>query len=589
MYTSRNRFDFIDWWDYIYIFTGDYVASSQIVCTCDNITLEGIGNVTITSTLTNAPIITSNTSHYSSAQIPISNVSAGDTTITVSDASGLIPGDVLKISDQTKYGTLQLNNGELVKILSITETTLILNASTYDGYTSSPVYRKIEYIKNIRIKNINFVGAGINTSSMCITFYGVYNAHINDCTIENFGTVAIRLIDALNSGVHNCTFRNNYYSVGGNHLGYSVSVGNASDNIFITDSNFENFGMRYIATGGMTGTNISDGLPRHLYIRGCTFENSEMESVNSHPENRGMVTITDCKFIGGTKGVDLNNVVSSNVSNNKFINTVSAVSFEHGSHLVSMNEFFSCTQLIFDGDVLFSGNIIHRSGVITRGTYTGNKITITGNTFSDFVGNGMFVSDVSPYNTYIIKNNIFKSVDNLNYFINVTSVRNLIVHGNTIEGNIQCVSCDDVSIKNNEIAYGVRGIRIINAAGDTHIKDNEIDGDVYGISLESSGLNESNIMLRGNKITSPTEIYNQSGYYTSIDSDESNAGTATLILNTTSITVTHGLAATPTNVTATPKGNIGACWVDTYTATTFIIHCSNAPTVNVDVNWTAIV
>jgi hypothetical protein len=54
--------------------------------------------------------------------------------------------------------------------------------------------------------------------------------------------------------------------------------------------------------------------------------------------------------------------------------------------------------------------------------------------------------------------------------------------------------------------------------------------------------------------------------------------TATIPANQTSVTVAHGLSATPTKVIVTPRGNIGSVWVSARDATNITINCSTAPT-----------
>lgn len=73
-----------------------------------------------------------------------------------------------------------------------------------------------------------------------------------------------------------------------------------------------------------------------------------------------------------------------------------------------------------------------------------------------------------------------------------------------------------------------------------------------------------------------------------------NAGTATLPSTSTSIAVTHGLAATPAagDIVVTPIkawGNMAQFYIDTYTATQFTIHADVAPGVDVDFAWKAII
>jgi hypothetical protein len=66
-----------------------------------------------------------------------------------------------------------------------------------------------------------------------------------------------------------------------------------------------------------------------------------------------------------------------------------------------------------------------------------------------------------------------------------------------------------------------------------------------------------------------------------------NSGTATIAANNTSVTVPHGLVATPSKVIVTPRGNIGSVWVSARDATNITISCSTAPTADTLVDWYA--
>jgi hypothetical protein len=65
------------------------------------------------------------------------------------------------------------------------------------------------------------------------------------------------------------------------------------------------------------------------------------------------------------------------------------------------------------------------------------------------------------------------------------------------------------------------------------------------------------------------------------------SGAATIPAGSTSVTVSHGLAAAPTKVLVTPAGNLGAVWVSNITSTSFTINCSTAPPSNTTVYWYA--
>jgi len=64
-------------------------------------------------------------------------------------------------------------------------------------------------------------------------------------------------------------------------------------------------------------------------------------------------------------------------------------------------------------------------------------------------------------------------------------------------------------------------------------------------------------------------------------------GTATMPAGATSVTVNHGMPATPTIIVVTPRGNLGSVWVSARDSTSFTINCSSAPTVDTIVDWYA--
>ena len=67
-----------------------------------------------------------------------------------------------------------------------------------------------------------------------------------------------------------------------------------------------------------------------------------------------------------------------------------------------------------------------------------------------------------------------------------------------------------------------------------------------------------------------------------------NSGTATIASGSTSVTVNHGLACTPSKVVITPLAQpLGNMWVSNITSTSFSINISSAPSSNLSVTWVA--
>jgi len=122
------------------------------------------------------------------------------------------------------------------------------------------------------------------------------------------------------------------------------------------------------------------------------------------------------------------------------------------------------------------------------------------------------------------------------------------------------------------------------------IKGNSVNNAKYGFQLYNGvhSIIENNFLdnitsykmyLQGD--TTGIKIRHNVGYPTE------NSGIATIPAGETSVTVAHGLVATPSKVIVTPRGNIGAVWVSARNATDITINCETAPTIDTIVDWYA--
>ncbi len=144
-------------------------------------------------------------------------------------------------------------------------------------------------------------------------------------------------------------------------------------------------------------------------------------------------------------------------------------------------------------------------------------------------------------------------------------------------------------------------IQLVGLTSHVIITDNMFQYDVSGsaIYFENSGGNiPANISVRGNHFvgfpSAPITgsltgtgniIRDNDGYVTE------NSGTATVASGTTSVNVTHGLAAAPTRVVLTPTSdnNTRRYWVSAKGATTFTITISSSYTSAITFDWHATV
>jgi len=145
-----------------------------------------------------------------------------------------------------------------------------------------------------------------------------------------------------------------------------------------------------------------------------------------------------------------------------------------------------------------------------------------------------------------------------------------------------------------EVGVDVSGIVLLDSDYNTIIGCKAFDRQVT--KTQQYGLREANTSdynyIIGNdfrdnligglvKVGTNTVVKRNLGYVTE------NSGTATIAAGTTSVTVAHGLAATPTKVLVTPRADIGDVWVSARDATNITINCDTAPVGDVIVDWYA--
>ena len=267
-------------------------------------------------------------------------------------------------------------------------------------------------------------------------------------------------------------------------------------------------------------------------------------------------------------------------------------------------------------NVIIKNNIIGGKLYIAPQSPDHENITIEGNTFLLKTSEVVFIANGGEY---IIRNNKF-----FNRIV-ARNTKKLIVKGNefTSDGSSYSVALylnGNVSFTrfvNNYVhnmtyngivvraAHGINGtIEVINntfektALVGTGSSIIDVDPDsanyvyVYGnVFKETNGVATIRLYSPGVAIENIVDkriAYNPSiavvkrniGYATE------NSGTATITAGQTRVTVSHGLAATPTKVLLTPYGNIKV-WVENITSTSFDIVTDTAQTADIQVAWYA--
>jgi len=223
---------------------------------------------------------------------------------------------------------------------------------------------------------------------------------------------------------------------------------------------------------------------------------------------------------------------------------------------------------------------------------------IFGNYISTGYGTGIWASGAAAYYTIIAENVI--ETDQAGALRCIYDDRGFMV----IKGNIFIVTQAPADVI-NVTAGAVNGV---------------IDGNLF-LALTSKtttgiAYNGSRYNITGNTfrfITTPIDCNNTTAYANIVYNDfqaftapaianvgtnkvlkhnrgyvTENGGTATVLAGSTSVSVSHGLATTPTRVLITPVNDPGGrVWVSAVGASTFTINITTAPAVDVDFYWQA--
>lgn len=255
-----------------------------------------------------------------------------------------------------------------------------------------------------------------------------------------------------------------------------------------------------------------------------------------------------------------------------------------------------------------SRNIIRNNKIkLLRGNY---GIELNGNNSIDIIGNIIEVDSANAYpsgSSGSMQNGIFL----------VGGVSNVRIYDNTINaayyGVYSATAVTDIKIRQNTFMVGID--YPINLASPTllDIHDNTFRGDATnpyqaitlnspssfkvdantfercGMAVRLFGVVNKGKIFNNFIVQSDTDRYRTTDVTSGIDTveikDEQNHGNATISAGTTSVTVTHGFGAYPSDILVTPRGNIGNWWVSSVNTTQFTINCSVAPAGAVIVGW----
>lgn len=624
----------------IHFMEGTYNINTAIISLGKNFSLVGDGNV-IWNVGTAGSLDTSTIRLSGSSVLNTTlsiDASIYSITVTLLDVSNITKGDLISIFNTDLWSPIEVpghKTGEMYEVMSVDTgaKTVTISQPLYRTYLSSNTTVKIYRPANISIENINFVGIGRTEQSNALHILYGSHSRIENCSFFNFGKRAISLATCYNTTIMNNKIQGCAWA-GAYGLGYGIMIVNGC--AFVKIDKNEIIDCRHTVAAG-SGDISYDGtfvggnevLNRGVLITnnllvGAIMETSYGNTIDSHPMTIDYTVIgnkiypalhidatypatyafgdgaqtsifSNNEIYGGGGVMRRTGAPSSNciIENNILENTRGAglyTGYEYNNHtgcLVnlkiqnnSVKNANKTPQMTTPADhVIYLGYEDYRSVSIQGNTVDGCtadvlrlhesvgistgpiELSVESNIFNNIGGYGVYLrrAETSTLVDFLIQNNIITETN----------------QAGSIYGGIALIDVENGRVECNKIINRVASTNpaikevsmLTSAINNNHITNNTVSGFSGGIV----------------KVGPISKIYNNNGYVTE------NTGNSTIAATFTSVVVNHGLAVTPTNVVVTPKGNVGYCWVDTYTATQFTIHCSVAPAANTDVNWSAVV
>ena len=353
------------------------------------------------------------------------NVAESDTVLTVADSSDFTAGDWAVIRDDTYISGSVGRNFEIVRIASLTATTITLTAATIGTYLTA---NSPQIIVLTPIKNMKVIGGILNVDTGTNVGGGIWSVYTTDSeiigtTIKNPESIAgIRIDQSSNIKVTKNTIKDgqNQTSSG---TGYGISVGESSHHINIEGNYIENVRESVFSDRARHST-FTNNILRDAYDNG----------VNTHGSGSNDITIANnilhnCNIVvgyGSQLGVDTGILITGNVIRNAPAEGINISG--HASDSAKRNDHILVSDNIIDGfgiatndskaiqavycvDVDIKNNKCYGKGLATAdyGFYTDTTTDciVKGNTFDDVATSGMYFKDTV---NLIFDKNEFKNI-----------------------------------------------------------------------------------------------------------------------------------------------------------------------------------
>lgn len=402
------------------------------------------------------------------APVAVTGTTEGAQTIGCANTSGIAAGDWVHITSNDSYPynpVAVVFMGEIREVRSVvTNTSITLSSALADTYTTSPVLRKINLVRNVHIRGIRLLGSSVaDSKEQGIVFRYTFNSSVRECELIGQDHYQVAITSSLFARVSDNKFKGTYYDGTAGMIFYSIVVLNSSQWVEVTNNYSEQTRPLVVSTAASNWY----GEPRYVNINGNMLHNSMAGVLNGtsfayeqHGFGRYMTfanNIADGCYAGirveGARDIVLTGNIITNYAAHGIVIGGSARRTEN--LLISGNILRNYTGLIsttpaafrFDGE---TGNTFSRVSIIGNTVYNaggpsgvGSSLVALANTYSDcvFADNNLYAgSTVATV-----------------YAINLTSAQGFTITGNKVRNWRQGVlaSSDKNVIRNNHFENSV--------------------------------------------------------------------------------------------------------------------------------------
>jgi len=489
----------------ICILAGTYAFSNRVYSSGKNLNIIGIGYVLINI---NTSAVVHNGFCFEGTQIGsaislTANSDALDKTVTLSSASSVRAGDIIKLYNSDLWSELDYptqKTGEMYVVKSVSGNDVTLREPLLRAYTTAKssaaiIYRPIE----INIDNIRIQDSDETDTHEAIALLYCINSTVSNCWIRDSGFAGISFYECYNvrafgNDIQDCTKAGSGYGIG-------IWSGTAYADIY--SNHIEN--CRHCIT--MNSDRI-DTLTRGVRIHHNTLIGGLLTDalvIDAHSTHIDWI-------------IDHNDITIQSTGGCYACNDGALITIFENNHIrggygavIRRGSLNGCTRIIRDNTIEGTVNSFLYRG---WGSGVGEHLEISGNTITK--GRyGIYFGDNSneseSYYNIVIRDNYMTDFDNDAIFLmcNVAGM-NIIINGNTIqeadEDGIRLQANDNapsfVDVSNNKIldcndSNGAHpGITITDISYAT-IENNKIydSEEKNGIGIATTGTSDYNILI----------------------------------------------------------------------------------------------